>query len=150
LTSNRDNRIKRLRDTGFFVGDERETTKTKTGLPQLPRTGIDRTPEQEADSILNPKKKVDSGLRLDKTRKGKGFLGTLQRPDGGVSTELSIGVDIDGKETLIPSIVSTSTKEDLDFLLSTDLPPSEWPQEIIDKAVAHARKRISQGLSSFK
>ncbi|KKM82053.1 hypothetical protein LCGC14_1323510 [marine sediment metagenome] len=52
LTSNRDNRIKRLRQTGFFVGGDKETTKTKTGLPKLPRTDTGRTPEQEAASFL--------------------------------------------------------------------------------------------------
>ena len=34
------------------------------------------------------------GLRADGTKKGSGWLGPLQRPDGRISSEISIGVDI--------------------------------------------------------
>lgn len=84
-------------------------------------------------------------LRLDGTPKGPGFLGTLQRPDGKVSTELSIGVDFDGKENLIPSLVPTLDKTEIDSLLRGE----KASRAIVDKAVEHARGRISQGLGPF-
>ncbi len=93
------------------------------------------------------------GLRTDGTPKGKGFLGTLQRPDGMVSTELSIGVNIGGKETLIPSLVPTLDKKEIDFLLNSPMDPKIFQtpmgKGIMDKAVEHAKGRISEGKSPF-
>lgn len=92
----------------------------------------------------------NGGLREDGTPKGMGFLGQLKRPDGKVSTELSIGVEFDGKEFLIPSLVPTLTKEEIDFLLTQDeVPVSEWPESILRKAEDHAKKRLRMGLSPF-
>lgn len=85
------------------------------------------------------------GTREDGTIKGPGFLGTLKRPDGKVSTELSIGVDFDGKETLIPSLVPTLNQKEIDHMLSG----KKVTREIVNKAVEHARKRMRQGKSPF-
>ncbi len=94
---------------------------------------------------------VEYGLRPDGTEKGNGFLGELKMRDGSgrVSTEQSINVDIDGKDTLIPLIVSTTTEEDLNILLS-DVELKDIPKPIIDKAITHAKKRIKKGQSPFK
>jgi len=46
--------------------------------------------------------------------KGLGYFGKLKRPDGRVSTELSIGLtgpEFNWKETEVPSLVPTLTKE---------------------------------------
>lgn len=89
------------------------------------------------------------GNRVDGTPKGYGFLGLLQRPDGDWSTELSVGVEIDGNEVEIPLLVPTLTKSEQAWLLSADLGKMDVPQEILDKAISHARKRIQGGLSPF-
>jgi hypothetical protein len=85
------------------------------------------------------------GKRADGTDKGTGFLGVLKRPDGSVSTEISVGVNLDGKETEIPTLVPTLTKNEINHLLNNGKPT----KEIIDKAVAHAKKRMSEGKSPF-
>jgi hypothetical protein len=77
--------------------------------------------------------------------KGPGFLGTLQRPDGQVSSELSIGVEMDGKEIEIPSLVPTLTKDEVDHMLAGKKPTDA----IVDKAVAHAKKRMAEGKKVF-
>ena len=88
------------------------------------------------------------GRRPDGTPKGKGFFGELPRPDKGVSTEISIGVPIGGKETLIPSMVPTLNKAELDELLS--LPEGKIPSLAIRrKAQAHAEERMKKGLPPF-
>lgn len=87
----------------------------------------------------------DYGRRADGTQKGAGFLGELKRPDGSVSTEISIGVEFDGQEREIPTLVPTLTKKEIDHLLAGEAPT----ETIIDKAVAHARKRIDAGKSPF-
>lgn len=89
----------------------------------------------------------DDNLRADGTKKGKGFKGVLKMTDGSdrVMTELSIGVNIGGKEIEIPSIVSTSTKTELDYLRSGKKPTPD----IVNKAKKHAEKRMEQGLPPF-
>jgi len=89
-----------------------------------------------------------SERRLNGELKGKGFFGELVRPDGSVSTEISIGVPIGGKETLIPSMVPTLNKAELEELLS--LPEGKMPSPgIIQKAIAHAKERMRNGLPLF-
>ena len=43
------------------------------------------------------KEKPNYGDRVDGAKKGEGFFGKINRPDGKVSTELSVGFDIDGQ-----------------------------------------------------
>jgi hypothetical protein len=78
-------------------------------------------------------------------KKGPGFLGTLARPDGDTSTELSIGVELDGREIEIPSLVPTLTKTEVDHMLSGKKPT----KAIVDKAVEHAKKRMAEGKDVF-
>lgn len=85
------------------------------------------------------------GLRQDGTKKSKGFLGELKRPDGDISTEISVGVEFDGQEREIPTLVPTLNKKQIEYLLDGG-PPTK---EIVDKAVEHARKRIKDGKSPF-
>ena len=86
------------------------------------------------------------GKRKDGTKKGKGFMGELKRPDGRVSTELSIGLKIDGKETEIPSLVPTLSENERNHLLGGGRPTDN----IVKKAVVHARDRMKRGKSPFK
>jgi hypothetical protein len=87
------------------------------------------------------------GARADGTEKGDGFFGPLQMTDGSgsVATEISVGVNIDGREMEIPTLVPTLTPAEKDHLLSGNAPT----QEIVRKAVDHARERISVGKSPF-
>lgn len=92
------------------------------------------------------------GKREDGTEKGEGYFGTIPRPDGKVSGELSIGVDINGKETLIPTMVPTLSKPELDFLLSANKDAifdkkNPMAVGIVEKARAYAEQRIAQGKS---
>jgi hypothetical protein len=112
---------------------------------------------KETGIYLPSKKKVISEnieMRVDGTMKGNGFLGVLKRTDGGVSTELSIGVDIDGKEIEIPTLISTLTEEEKKYLLSTEpdkifTDNPDLFSSIEKKAIIHAKKRISEGKSPF-
>jgi len=118
--------------------------------------------ENTVKGKLNVNRPVDeewqpnpNDLRPDGSQKGTGFLGVLKRPDGKVSTEISMGVIINGKETEIPTLVPTLNKNEIDFLLSPELDLNKklWQtpmgQRIVQKAVDHANKRISEGKSPF-
>ena len=87
----------------------------------------------------------DYGLRNDGTKKGRGFLGELKRPDGDVSTEISVGVNIGGREMEIPTLVPTLSQDEVQYLLSGQRPT----EAIVRKAVDHAKQRMSSGLPVF-
>jgi hypothetical protein len=93
------------------------------------------------------------GTRPDGTSKGTGWLGELKRPDGKVSTEISAGVNFNGKQHLIPLIVPGLEKEELNYLLTTDPEHKDFfnkmPKTILQKAVSHAQARMKQDLSPF-
>ena len=89
-----------------------------------------------------------SGYRHGTTDlKGQGYLGPLQTPDG-LMTELSIGVNLDGREMDIPALVPTLTQQEVQTLLTLK-PDQQIPKSVIDKAVAHARQRLTRGLDPF-
>lgn len=85
------------------------------------------------------------GKRADGTLKGDGYFGSLPAHGGMYSSEISVGVEIDGKEVEIPTMVPTLTRKELDLLLSGERPTDR----IVDKAVEYARKRIKAGKSPF-
>lgn len=100
--------------------------------------------------------KVDSGYgkRNDGTEKGNGFFGPLQMKDGSgkTATELSIGIEIDGKETEIPTLVPTLTASEKDWLLkggNIAKDNSDIAKNIRSKAIANAKSRIEKGESPF-
>lgn len=90
------------------------------------------------------------GLRNDGTPKGRGYLGEIQLPNGDVATEYTIGVDIDGKEVEIPTLVPTLTEDEV-ALMRDDIIPNHKPvpRAIAEKAIAHAKQRMADGLSVF-
>ena len=93
---------------------------------------------------------ADYGKREDGTDKGSGWLGPIPVPGSkNVATEYSVGVEIEGKEVLIPSLVPTLTKSEVSELMqdvSAGRPPN---MPAMRKAIAHARERVKSGLSPF-
>ena len=92
-------------------------------------------------------------VRNDGTLKGAGFFGELPRPDGRVSTEISMGVDFGDGEVEIPTLVPTLTKPEIDYLLNTDPNPKIWGtpigESIKQKAIDHAIDRFKQNKNPF-
>ena len=85
------------------------------------------------------------GLRNDGTKKGMGFFGPLKNKDGQDVTELSIGINIDGKETEIPLINPTLNSSEINHLVEGGKPT----EEIIKKSYQFALERIMAGKSPF-
>lgn len=107
-----------------------------------------RAPSPKLGSAIAATVIPSYGMRLDNTPKATGFFGPLQTPYGTTATEVSVGVNFDGQEQLIPSLVPTLTQEEINTVLSLK-PEQKMPKNILDKAVSHARQRIGQGLSPF-
>ena len=92
--------------------------------------------------------------RTDGSKKGNGFLGVLpiKYPDGstGVATEYSVGVNMDGQEVEVPTLVPTLTPEETNLMVTDVIPGrKQVPESVMRKAIEHARGRIGQGLSPF-
>lgn len=85
------------------------------------------------------------GKRPDGSEKGLGYFGPLQTKDKKVMTELSVGINLDGKDVQIPTVVPTLSKQDMDSLLGGNEPS----REIVDKAVSHALGRMNSGLPLY-
>jgi hypothetical protein len=147
---------------------EREkSTPTAPPPPEIERkrwgadgkvTNVTKGPQEDFSNVQGGSSTTPGagpyGKREDGTEKGEGYFGTIPRTDGGnqISGELSIGVDINGKETLIPTMVPTLSKPELDFLLSADKnaifdKKNPMAVGIVEKARAHAEQRIAQGKS---
>ena len=90
--------------------------------------------------------------RADGSQKGMGFLGPLKFHDGRTSTEVSVGVQIGGKEIEIPALVPTLTPSEIDYILKGgSLKKDAGPvaNEIVRKAQQHAEERLAAGKSPF-
>jgi hypothetical protein len=128
------------------------TTLTEgTALNVALRAGDILTTEiaKHASEHATPAAAIDHGQRFDSTdRKGEGFLGMLARPDGGISSELSIGVELDGKETHIPALVPTLTPEQVKTALALK-PGAPMPADIVQAATAFAKTRAAAGKPYF-
>lgn len=87
------------------------------------------------------------GKREDGTNKGLGYFGMIPRTDDPSlkSSELSYSYNINGKDILMPAIVPTLTREELNLLLSGQ-PPNKAME---DKMVDHAMQRIRAGKNTF-
>lgn len=111
------------------------------GLP-LPTAPVE-LPEQK-----------DFGLRPGGTEKGEGFLGILKTKGGDITSEYSVGVQLESRdmeETNIPTLVPTLTKEEIELMVNDIIPNKKpVPDKILQKAVDHANKRIRAGNSPFK
>lgn len=112
---------------------------------RVPRKSLDALQPMPAHSQINPE---DWDKREDGSQKGKGFLGLLSRPDGSVSSEISMSTDdFGGKE--FPTIVPTLSQPELDFLLNMNVGRDAVPLSIRRKAVDFAKQRESQGKPLF-
>jgi hypothetical protein len=120
--------INLLRKYGY-IDENNEPIKTKKSVSSQPKEA--------------PK---DYGTRADGTKKGKGFLGEIKTKDGKVMTEKTTSVDFGLGEMNIPLIVNGLTKEEID-ILSNDKKPTKV---MLDKAVNHAKKRMSEGQSPYE
>lgn len=108
--------------------------------------------ESKKKKDLSGKKSQDNsyGLRNDGTTKGAGWLGELKLPNGGVATEYSIGVNIDGKEREIPTLVPNLTQQEIDLMVNDIIPNNkDVPESIVKKAVAHAKSQLQKGEDVF-
>ena len=122
-------------------------TGTKLTEPALPDL---------KDIQVDPKTQDSSkwDKRQNGTDKGNGFLGLLKRPDGGVSSELSISTDaVRGRD--FPILVPTLSREEVTKVLAIkeNLSAKDFvkqlPKGVLEKAEAYAERRVREGKPLF-
>jgi len=100
---------------------------------------------------------ADQGMyRLDGSIKSaRGFIGPIKNlVTGGTMTEFSTDMNVGDTSVSIPTMVPTLSQEEIEYMQYME-PGKGWDMSnpitgrIIDKARAHARKRISDGMSPF-
>lgn len=101
-----------------------------------------------ADLRHNDYDMTNAGNRPDGSKKGSGFLGVLKGANGNAMTEYSVGVQIDGKEMDVPTLVPTLSRAEVKTVLNLK-DGEKLPEAIVQKAVDHAKDRIAQGKSVF-
>ena len=94
-------------------------------------------------------KKDPNTTRPDGNPKGSGWLGPHKTESGSDVSEYSIGMDIDGKEMDIPTMVPGLNDVEIKQLLTAAEYESFPNTAIVSKAVAHARKMLAEGKSVF-
>ena len=97
-----------------------------------------------------PRRSPDAYRRDGSLKSQTGFLGPIiNRHSGKPMTELSIGVEIGGREVEIPSMVPTLTEEERILLQNLRIGVDPVPKSIAIKAKRHAMERIKAGLNPF-
>jgi hypothetical protein len=93
----------------------------------------------------------DDMTRVDGTQKSDtGFKGPIKnKVDNSTMTEVSIGVMIDGKETLVPAINELTTDDQLETLQNLKIGVDPIPEDIQITAKEAAIKRMEEGKSPF-
>lgn len=121
-----------------------ETTNVDIGFGFTPSTSYYGDVQGAIDKFEAEKnmKRVDGTMKST-----QGFLGPIQT-ETGVMTEFSVGIELDGSNIEIPTLVPTLTNSEIEILKQTKT-ANDIPDSIIDKAVKHAKKRIKQGKSPF-
>lgn len=106
-----------------------------------------RAPSSDPEAEPAP----DFGKRRDGTNKGTGFLGIQKTASGNDMTEYTVGLNINGKDIDVPTLVPGLTQKELDYLKTEPnlRERTAINNSIIRKAEAHARKRLSEGKSVF-
>lgn len=99
-------------------------------------------------TIPGPPPKADYGNRPDGSKKGEGWLGPIPMQDGsgGVMTEQTAEMDVNGKRVMFPLIHPGSTKEELNIMATG----GKLPRESVIRALDHALERQKQGKSPYK
>ncbi len=122
--------------------------RNKEVLYYTPKESKSRRGYQAGGSVEDP-----SMYRSDGSKKSaRGFLGPVKNNvEGGTMTEVSVGMEINGKEMEVPTMVPTLTKKEIETLANMKLEGNakNIPESIIMKAKQHALQRIEQGLSPF-
>ena len=118
------------------------------------------------EKMNTPAEMADGGLMAEQSQKlpadmyradgsiksEQGFLGPVKNAvSGKTMTELSIGIEINGREMEVPAMVPTLTPEEIEILRSNDFEgrAKDIPESIMRKAKEHAEMRIEQGLDPF-
>jgi hypothetical protein len=123
--------------------------------PSNPSPQADKKYMPFAESVekrLSTPAKKDYGARPDGSKKSKGWVGEIYLENGDVATEFSTqsdAVKVNGKRIDFPTLVPTLTPEELDAMKKVIATNGAIPEGVMQKAIQHARKRLSENKSVF-
>ena len=140
-------------DTTLQAGVRKNVAIGAISLMTLINSGNVITKNNIQNTSVSEQEKSNWDLRADGTKKGNGYFGVLKMKDGSgkVASEISIGIEMEGKEVEIPTLVPTLTKSEIEWLLEGNDPNdrSRIGEAIVKKAIKHAVERIKNKQSPF-
>ncbi len=102
------------------------------------------------------RKNKDMYRRDGSKKSARGFLGPIKnKVSGGTMTEFSTDMQYQGKSIDIPTMVPTLSKSEIEYMRNMkpgagwNLSKSQMERSIVNKARAHAKKRLEAGKSPF-
>ena len=123
------------------------------------RFDIHRTRPQGFDRVsdFGPRFNAGTNSYPRTSLKGYGWMGLLPTEDGGVASEVSIPVQLEGRRAEeSPSLVPTLSREEAEYVARSKMQPSRIPeveallrQNVLRKAAEWSGIRQLQGLSPF-
>ena len=131
-----------------------EYTNNPIGMPQTMISDLRKMAEmfpEYKDEFIIYLPEEDDMTRVDGTKKSDtGFKGPIKnKVDNSTMTEVSIGVMIDGKETLVPAINELTTDDQIETLQNLKIGVDPIPEDIQITAKEAAIKRMEEGKSPF-
>ena len=116
--------------------------------------------QKALSGMMKPKEEMErlgfskgGSTRVDGTKKSlRGWLGPIKNNvTGQTMTEVSMGIGPEDNQKLIPLLVPTLNKKEIESLQNMKIEGNikNIPQSIKDKAILHAQEREKQGLNVF-
>lgn len=108
--------------------------------------------QSSVEERLKKQDAPDYGNRSDGSKKGKGWLGAIDLGGGNVATEYTTQSDavlVNKKRIDFPTLVPTLSSKDVERMKKVITSKGEIPQDIMQKAIEHARKQLAEGKSVF-
>ncbi len=141
--------VQRALKTPNLSTEQRKTLSLQAQEIAKRRDALKRKRGQSSDPESEPV--PDYGLRRDGSKKGTGWLGIQKTKSGSDMTEYTVGLEINGNEVDVPTLVPTLNQKEIDYLKTEpDLRErSQINDSIIRKAKEHAEKRMREGKSVF-
>lgn len=145
------NVVRRLNSAEQAAMRAQKIQALRTKIDTLMQTTAALRRDATAEDLLAWGKRFNPATgKMDGEQKQAGWRGVLSDGRGGVMTEVSVGTQINGKEVQIPLIVPESTEDDLKRIAQiANGELTEIPDDLMEKAVAFAKKRIAEGKSPF-
>lgn len=132
-------------DNPKFIEQQRENYKNAKNKDKFLNEFVNNSTMNlsinQVKNILNIRRGESKTLKNLKD----GYLGIVKADDGQNMTEYSMGIEIDGKEMTVPTLIPGLNKEEIKEITSKTN-PKDFSKSLIKKVTDHAKMRLEKNL----